>query len=63
MSSVPNYINPPTKSKYVLIAACVLGPISILLLLARLWVRIRLQRNAGLDDWLMLASLVRTLFI
>ncbi|KAH3968205.1 hypothetical protein HBH98_070930 [Parastagonospora nodorum] len=54
---VPNYIDPPTKSKYILIVACVLGPISIILLLARLWVRIRLQRNAGLDDWLMLASL------
>lgn len=55
---VPNYIDPSTRSKYVLITACVLGPINTALLLARLWVRVRMQRNAGLDDWLMLASLV-----
>jgi hypothetical protein len=55
---IPNYVDPPTKPSYVLIVACVLGPISIALLFARLWVRVRLQRNAGLDDWLMLASLV-----
>jgi hypothetical protein len=54
----PNYINPERKSPYVLIVSCVLGPISIAILFARLWVRVRLQRDAGLDDWLMLASLV-----
>ncbi|KAF2828246.1 hypothetical protein CC86DRAFT_288791 [Ophiobolus disseminans] len=54
----PNYIDPPTQPKYVLIFACVMGPISIALVFARLWVRVRMQRNAGLDDWLVLASLV-----
>lgn len=28
------------------------------MLFARLWVRFRLQRNAGVDDWLIVASLV-----
>lgn len=54
----PNYVDPPTRSPYVLITACILGPISVALLFARLYVRIRMQRNAGLDDWLMLAALV-----
>jgi hypothetical protein len=56
---VPNYINPHERSHSILICASVLGSFSILILFARLWVRIRLQQNAGLDDWLMLAAFVR----
>ncbi|KAH7085478.1 hypothetical protein BKA63DRAFT_18643 [Paraphoma chrysanthemicola] len=52
----PNYIDPITKPKYVLVFSCILGPISIAMLLARLWVRLRIQRSVGWDDWLMLAS-------
>jgi hypothetical protein len=55
----PNYVDPITKPKYVLFFSCLLGPISLVLLLARLWVRLRIQKNAGWDDWLMLASWVR----
>jgi hypothetical protein len=54
----PNYVDPPTKPKYVLAFACLLGPISTLLLFARLWIRARVQRRAGWDDWLILASWV-----
>jgi len=54
---VPNYDNPSTQPKHVLIAACVLAPITVSLVFVRLWVRLR-QKNTGLDDWLMLASLV-----
>ena len=54
----PNYIDPPTKPKYVLVFSCLLGPISLVLLLARLWIRVRIQKNAGVDDWLILASWV-----
>jgi hypothetical protein len=54
-----NYDNPITRPKHILILSCVLGPISVAVLFARLWVRMRMQRNAGLDDWLMLAALVR----
>jgi hypothetical protein len=59
--STPNYHNPVTQPKYVLVFSCVVGPISIALLLARLWVRIRMQNSAGWDDWLMLAAAVSTL--
>jgi hypothetical protein len=55
---VPNYHDPPTRAPVILILSCVIGPISIALLCTRLWVRVHLQRNAGVDDWLMLASLV-----
>lgn len=54
----PDYNNPVTKPKYVLIFSCVIGPISIVLLCVRLWVRIHMQHNAGWDDWLMLAAAV-----
>ncbi|KAH8714071.1 hypothetical protein GQ44DRAFT_829934, partial [Phaeosphaeriaceae sp. PMI808] len=53
----PNYIDPVTKPKHVLLVSCFFAPISIALLSMRLWVRISAQRSAGWDDWLMLASL------
>jgi hypothetical protein len=56
----PNYVDPITKPKYVLFFACLFGPLSVLFLAARLWVRVRVQKSAGWDDWLMLASFVRT---
>ncbi|KAF9700510.1 hypothetical protein EKO04_001498 [Ascochyta lentis] len=52
----PNYVDPPTKPKYVLVFSCLLGPISTLLLFARLWIRVRVQRSPGWDDWLILVS-------
>ncbi|KAF2475582.1 uncharacterized protein BDR25DRAFT_279724, partial [Lindgomyces ingoldianus] len=52
-----NYIDPPTRPKAVLIVACVFGPLSLGILIVRLWVRIRIQHNTGLDDWLMLAAI------
>jgi hypothetical protein len=54
----PNFVDPVTRPNTMLIAACVCGPITIGLLLARLWVRIFHQRNPGWDDWLMLAATV-----
>lgn len=56
---VANYKDPVTQPKYVLIFSCIIGPISIALLVARLWVRIHMQRSAGWDDWFMLAAAVR----
>ncbi|KAF3047450.1 hypothetical protein E8E12_007053 [Didymella heteroderae] len=52
----PNYNDPVTQPKRVLVFSCIIGPISIALLCARLWVRIHMQHNAGWDDWLMLAA-------
>ena len=54
----PNYRHAVTRPQTMPILACVLGPITICLLLARLWVRICMQKNAGMDDWLMVAALV-----
>lgn len=55
----PNEINPETRSNAILILAYVGGPITILMLLARLWVRIFHQRSPGWDDWIMLVAMVR----
>jgi hypothetical protein len=54
----PNYIDPITRPNITTVLACVFGPVTILLIFARLWVRIRLQQNAALDDWLMIAASV-----
>jgi hypothetical protein len=54
----PNYVDPETRSNTMLLVACICGPITIGLMLARLWVRIIHQRTAGWDDWLMLAATV-----
>ena len=56
----PNHTNPETHSPAILILCCILGPLTFLVVGARLWARFRIQRNAGLDDWLMLAALVPT---
>ncbi|KAF1941081.1 hypothetical protein EJ02DRAFT_378570, partial [Clathrospora elynae] len=57
----PNYINPETRPDIPLLLACILGPITILMLFLRLWVRIFHQRNPGWDDWLMLAASIPTI--
>jgi hypothetical protein len=54
----PNFINPQTKPNTITILACILGPVTVGMLLARLWVRIFHQRKPGWDDWLMLAAIV-----
>lgn len=59
----PNYVNPVTRPNTVLFVACIYGPLTILLLFARLWVRVRMQRSAGWDDWLMIAALVSLCFV
>jgi hypothetical protein len=54
----PNYDDPVTRSKAVLITGCALGSIMVATVGARLWARAVIQRNAGLDDWIMLAAMV-----
>jgi len=56
----PNYIDPPLYSRSnPVVTVCVLGIISVLVVGARMVARFKIQRNAGIDDWLMLAALVR----
>ncbi|KAF2737387.1 hypothetical protein EJ04DRAFT_561554 [Polyplosphaeria fusca] len=52
-----NYLNPTTRSNALLVVSCVFAPLSLALLLARLYVRLRMQHNAGWDDWVMLAAM------
>lgn len=54
----PNYINPEGRGTVTSNLAYVLSPITFFIYFARLWVRFFLQRNAGIDDWLMVAALV-----
>ncbi|KAF2846256.1 hypothetical protein T440DRAFT_501981 [Plenodomus tracheiphilus IPT5] len=58
-----NYVNPEIRPNTVTILACVLGPITIGMLLARLWVRIIIQRHPGWDDWVMLAATIPTIVL
>jgi hypothetical protein len=55
----PNFENPTLRPDTVLWLSCILGPLTVGLLLVRLWVRIFHQRSPGWDDWLMLAATVR----
>ncbi|KAH7384004.1 hypothetical protein BKA66DRAFT_570191 [Pyrenochaeta sp. MPI-SDFR-AT-0127] len=59
----PNYVNPETRPNTILVLACVWGPLTLILVLARLWVRIFHQRNPGWDDWLMLAATPPTIVL
>jgi hypothetical protein len=53
-----NLVNPEGRGTVTTIIAGVLSPITFFIVFARLWVRFHLQRNAGWDDWLMIAALV-----
>ncbi|KAJ8115165.1 hypothetical protein OPT61_g3127 [Boeremia exigua] len=57
----PNYVNPITRPNTMLVAACIFGPFTFAMLMARLWVRIFHQRNPGWDDWLMVAGTIPTI--
>ncbi|RAR12421.1 integral membrane protein [Stemphylium lycopersici] len=57
----PNYENPTLRPDTVLWLSCILGPVTVGLLLVRLWVRIFHQRSPGWDDWLMLAATIPTI--
>jgi hypothetical protein len=58
-----NLVNPEGRGTVTSIIAGVLSPITFFVVFARLWVRFRLQRNAGWDDWLMIAALVCPLLL
>jgi hypothetical protein len=54
----PNFINPERHPDTLLYISCIWGPITIIMLFVRMWVRLIQQRNAGWDDWLMVAATV-----
>lgn len=53
----PNYVDPAKHTPTTIIWAAVFGTTALVTAVARLWSRFRLQRNAGADDWMFLASL------
>jgi hypothetical protein len=55
---VPNYDDPVTRSKVVLITSCALGSVMLVTVGARMWARAIIQKNAGLDDWIITAAMV-----
>ncbi|KAH6877950.1 hypothetical protein BKA58DRAFT_85959 [Alternaria rosae] len=57
----PNYEDPVTRSKAVLITSCTLGSIMLATVGARLWARAVIQKNSGIDDWIMLAAMIPTI--
>ncbi|XP_014557341.1 hypothetical protein COCVIDRAFT_37248 [Bipolaris victoriae FI3] len=57
----PNFVNPELRSDAIIILAYILGPLSVCFCLVRLWVRVYHQKSAGVDDWLMLASIPPTI--
>jgi hypothetical protein len=55
----PNYDNPEHRGPTLLIVEVTIMSVAILTLMARLYVRIFKVNKHGLDDWLMLAAMVR----
>ena len=53
-----NFVNPETHSKAYTVIASILGPLALICVVARVWARAYIQKKPGLDDWLILASLV-----
>jgi hypothetical protein len=55
----PNYVNPESKGNQLLVVSSVFAILAIAVVLARLWVRVKIQRNAGIDDLFIFLALVR----
>jgi hypothetical protein len=55
----PNYINPATKGRELLVVAIIFCVLAILVVSLRLWTRLCLQGHAGLDDLLITLAMVR----
>jgi hypothetical protein len=53
-----NLVDPEGRGTVATPIAAILSPITFFVIFARLWVRFYLQRNAGWDDWFMVAAIV-----
>jgi len=56
---LPNYTNPIAKGSQLLVVTIIFGFLSVIFVTARLWSRIKVQKNAGLDDLCIALALVR----
>jgi hypothetical protein len=54
----PNYVNPPRHGWGLTIGIVVISALAVLTVCARMWARLRLQKNGGIDDVFIVAALV-----
>ncbi|PQE16809.1 integral membrane protein [Rutstroemia sp. NJR-2017a BBW] len=54
----PNYINPERHGNAVIIVDAVFFPLALLILLIRIYTRLRISKSFGLDDWLIVAAML-----
>ncbi|KAI9646525.1 hypothetical protein NHQ30_004518 [Ciborinia camelliae] len=54
----PNYENPITRGEGVLVVNSILFPVVLLIILIRLYARLRISKSFGLDDWLIIAAML-----
>ena len=45
----PNYVDPVLRPNTIVLLACIMGPITVVMTLVRMWVRVFHQRCAGWD--------------
>lgn len=55
----PNYTDPAARGHQLLAVTVTFGLLAIIFVAARLWSRIKIQKNAGLDDLFISLALVR----
>ncbi|OJD12502.1 hypothetical protein AJ78_06912 [Emergomyces pasteurianus Ep9510] len=53
----PNYVNPEYQGPLMPVVGILFVCLSTIVLALRLWVRVHMKKSAGLDDWLMLATM------
>lgn len=54
----PNYVNPEHRGPHLMIVVLCSLVISAIVVALRIYVRVKVKKNAGWDDWLMLSTLV-----
>ncbi|EFE32779.1 uncharacterized protein ARB_00237 [Trichophyton benhamiae CBS 112371] len=54
----PNYVNPEHQGPHLTIIVLSSFAISSAVVALRTYVRVKIKKNAGWDDWLMLSTLV-----
>jgi len=54
----PNYVNPETHNESALNVVIVFFALSIAVFVARIWARVKLAKNAGLDDLIMTFAMI-----
>jgi hypothetical protein len=55
----PNYVDPPRHGAGFTVGITVVTALTVLTVCARLWARLLLQKNGGIDDAVITAAMVR----